>query len=608
MTKKDMRTKEKIRETYVGRATACDATLARLRQRGRGFVAGEIATFVAAMGFVVLYTLVEWGVWPLVMAAICLVLYVAIRQIDVKNDRAIYHEEALREVNLREVAYLDGDFGRLDDGSQYADAHHPFTVDLDVFGPQSLFHRINRTVTMGGSQCLARQLASVDDHSQRASSVEELAAADLWRADFMAIGHDGALDTDALQRALHELQGLKVAGFLASAFTLWACRASIAVLIVTSMLAIGGFVPAIVPIFWGTMQLFAVLFLASGALKAINKVVEGLLKPLRGFILLIHLIEKMPHETPETRARHMLIEGASPLIKELEAILRGIDHHSTMMGPLFMDALYCGGLLLVRRFLQWQKYVAPLMEGWITTVSEVDMLVSMATFCHNEPQATWAEVVDADGVVYEARGLWHPFLGEKAVHNDFTLASEHYYIVTGANMAGKSTFLRALGVNYILAMNGMPVFADSLRVSRFRLFSSMRTTDDLAHGISYFNAELLRLKQLMEFCKQPSAEASPQPKHTLVILDEILKGTNSLDKLNGSRLFLEAVAQLPVTGVIATHDLELSKMASTYPEKFHNYCFEIQLGTNVTYSYKVTEGVARNQNATFLLGELLRQI
>lgn len=608
MTENRIRTKEEIRATYAERMAKCDAMLVRLRQRGRGFVTGEIATFVAAVGFVVLYTLVEWGVWPLLLAVICLVLYVAIRQIDVKNDRAIHHEEALREVNAREVAYLDGDFGRLGDGSQYVDAHHSFTVDLDIFGPQSLFHRINRTVTMGGSQCLAQQLSSVADNSPRALAVEELAAADLWRADFMAIGHDGQLDTDALRRALHELRGLKVAGFLASRVTLWGCRASIGVLLVTSVLAVLGFVPSIVPIFWGVMQLFVVLFLASGALKAINKVVEGLLKPLRSFIQLIQLIESMPRQTAEMRARHMLLDGSLPMIRELEAILRGIDHHSTMMGPLFMDALYCGGMLLVRRFVQWQKYVAPLMEGWIDAVSKVDMLVSMATFRYNEPQATRAEVVDGDAVVYEARGLWHPFLGEKAVRNDFSLSSRHYYIVTGANMAGKSTFLRALGVNYILAMNGMPVFADSLRVSRFRLFSSMRTTDDLAHGISYFNAELLRLRQLLEFCKQPSTEANGLPVNTLVILDEILKGTNSLDKLNGSRLFLEAVAQLPVTGVIATHDLELSKMADTYPERFHNYCFEIQLGSHVTYSYKVTEGVARNQNATFLLGELLRQI
>ena len=226
-----------------------------------------------------------------------------------------------------------------------------------------------------------------------------------------------------------------------------------------------------------------------------------------------------------------------------------------------------------------------------------DYLAAMGTFRFNEPKAATAEVVDEDKVVYEAKGLYHPFLGDKAVRNDFTVSDGEYYIVTGANMAGKSTFLRSVGVNYILAMNGLPVFAESLRVSAFNLFTSMRTTDDLSRGISYFNAELLRLRQLLDSCRQA--------RRTLIILDEILKGTNSLDKLNGSRLFLEAVAELPVTGIIATHDLELSKMEDERPDRFHNWCFEIGLADNITYTYKITRGVARNQNATFLLKGIL---
>lgn len=141
----------------------------------------------------------------------------------------------------------------------------------------------------------------------------------------------------------------------------------------------------------------------------------------------------------------------------------------------------------------------------------------------------------------------------------------------------------------------MPVAADSLRLSRFNLFTSMRTTDDLTRGISYFNAELLRLEQLVNYCDEHP--------HTLIVLDEILKGTNSADKLNGSRMFLEYISQREVTGIIATHDLELSRIADEQPERFDNWCFEIELGAAVTYSYKITRGVARNQNATFLLKE-----
>ena len=262
-------------------------------------------------------------------------------------------------------------------------------------------------------------------------------------------------------------------------------------------------------------------------------------------------------------------------------------------------------------------------------MSELDAMVSMADFRYNHPEATDAQMIDERLVVFEAKNLYHPFLGAKAVKNDFCIDDGNYYIVTGANMAGKSTFLRSLGINYILAMAGMPVFADTLRISRFRLFSSMRTSDDLTHGISYFNAELLRLEQLVQFCKggsqdgQASLASQGEPAsqgdslRTLIILDEILKGTNSVDKLKGSRLFLESIAQLPVSGVVATHDLELSKMEQTHDlsslkddslhGRFHNYCFEIDLGLDVTYTYKIQRGVAKNQNATFLLKKLIEQ-
>ena len=152
----------------------------------------------------------------------------------------------------------------------------------------------------------------------------------------------------------------------------------------------------------------------------------------------------------------------------------------------------------------------------------------------------------------------------------------------------------------------MPVFAEELKISAFRLFSSMRTSDDLAHGISYFNAELLRLQQLINYCKPAASDGSAQ-QGTLLILDEILKGTNSLDKLNGSRMFLKAITGYPVSGIIATHDLELSKMAGE-DDRFHNCCFEIELGQKVTYSYKITDGVAANQNATYLLRSILNDV
>ncbi len=583
---------------YTEKERQLAGEIAQLKQKSRLFVAGQIVFFLLFLAFLVLYTLVSWGVLPLVLSAVSLALYALVRLMDVKNDEQVHRFSNLRKVYLHELSYLKGDFSCFDDGERYVDAHHPFTFDLDVFGKDSLFQRINRTVTTGGSDWLAAQLSSVANRSARADAVDELAVMEPWRATFMALGADGRIDSALIRQALQEIKSLQIPTFAAKRWTFVLAWLLIVGLFAAVVASVAGLVNAQLPLWWGILHFFGVFFVCSGACKVISKVVDKLHAQLQVYVKLIRKVsETTTFTTPQNASIVNVLQGARQSFDQLNDILNGLDRRGNILGLFLMDALFLSDYFLVRRFLRWQRQYLGQVPVWIDAISEMDGLVSMATFRYNEPQAGRAEVAASEEMVYEAVGLYHPFLGAKAVRNDFTLQHRHYYIITGANMAGKSTFLRALGINYILAMNGMPVFATSLRVSAYSLFSSMRTTDDLAHGISYFNAELLRLKQLLTACQHNA--------QTLIILDEILKGTNSADKLNGSRLFLQAVSALPVTGVIATHDLELSKMEG---ERFHNYCFEIALGQDVTYSYKITPGVARNQNATFLLRDILETL
>lgn len=583
---------------YTEKERQLAGEIAQLKQKSRLFVAGQIVFFLLFLAFLVLYTLVSWGVLPLVLSAVSLVLYALVRLMDVKNDEQVHRFSSLRKVYLHELSYLKGDFSCFDDGERYVDAHHPFTFDLDVFGKDSLFQRINRTVTTGGSDRLAAQLSSVANRSARADAVDELASMEPWRATFMALGADERIDSALIRQALQEIKSLQIPTFAAMRWTFVLAWLLIVGLFAAVGASVAGLVSAQLPLWWGILHFFCVFFVCSGACRVISKAVDKLHAQLQVYVELIRQVsETTTFTTPQNAAIVNVLQGARQSFDQLNDILNGLDRRGNILGLFLMDALFLSDYFLVRRFLRWQRQYLGQVPVWIDAISEIDSLVSMATFRYNEPQAGRAEVAASEEMVYEAVGLYHPFLGAKAVRNDFTLQHRHYYIITGANMAGKSTFLRALGINYILAMNGMPVFATSLRVSAYSLFSSMRTTDDLAHGISYFNAELLRLKQLLTACQHNA--------QTLIILDEILKGTNSADKLNGSRLFLQAVSALPVTGVIATHDLELSKMEG---ERFHNYCFEIALGQDVTYSYKITPGVARNQNATFLLRGILETL
>lgn len=582
-----------LKTYYQERSDALRTEAVALRRQARRFVVAELVSFFAAAACAVASFLTAWG-WPLIAAAVVAALaYLWTRSRDARSSVRLEECEAWLRVYDGELAALDGDFSHFDDGRRYADASHPFTTDLDVFGPQSLFQRMNRTVTLGGSDHLAallaeRRVPSVAEVQARRDAIRELAEAETRRMTFMA---QEQVDTASMLRALEDVSSIHIPRFAGSMLAL-----------VLAVLLVGGFYTLLTAAIlgltgagsmmtWAVLEVLVASLLFARPLLLTKRATEGILRQLKVYERLMELV-------PET-------SEAAPAFSSLTSIVASIDRRNEFW-ILISNTLFMADLFIVRRFLDWKGRYMPRLPEWIAAVSRYDALVSLATFHFNHPEATEAVVVEATDIVFEADGLWHPFLGKEAVRNDFLLADGHYYIITGANMAGKSTFLRSVGINVLLARVGLPVFADHLRCSPFAFFTSMRTSDDLAHGISYFNAELLRLQQLLEAVKAPAAAAAGTSSHTLIILDEILKGTNSLDKLNGSRLFLEAVSALPVTGIVATHDLELSRMAEEHPGRFHNYCFEIQLSDHVVYTYRITPGVARNQNATYLLRQLLK--
>ena len=592
---------------YKKRITELVQTISSLRAKSRIFVMAEVLSFAVSIGFVVLFTVLDDASWTLGVALCVLFLYFYIRNLDTKNDRKIADASALKLVYEKEVAYQTGDYTKFDAGERYLQPTHPFTFDLDVFGQGSLFQRINRTISSGGSDYLAESLsgkweslptAELLKHiEQRVEAIGELAGNEPFLSQFKAQGAEKPIDTAAVKEAFGSIHALQIPSYFANPTFRTLLYANLVGFYLSIFLSIGNFVPAFLPLWWGIFNFFLATFCTHKYIKLVNEAISKLKDQVRGYVNMASLIEKQSFTAAHLCELKANLSGAMASFGQLERILQKIDNRSNEIGIVLFN---CFGLLditIIRHFLRWQRTYEPITDQWIGASSIFDALVSMATFRLNEDKAEEATVVGDNEVSYKARSIYHPFLGEKAVRNNFDIQNHEYYIITGANMAGKSTFLRTLGVNYILAMNGLPVFAEEMRVSVFRLFTNMRTTDDLTHGISYFNAELLRLKQLIA-----SLDLNVP---SLIILDEILKGTNSLDKLNGSRLFLEYISERNVTGVIATHDLELSKLEDENPQRFHNYSFEIELGTDVTYTYKIGRGVARNQNATFLLKQIL---
>ncbi|MBF1450578.1 MutS-related protein [Prevotella pallens] len=596
-----------LNELYKKQIVELTQTIYRLRTKSRVFVITEILSFAVSIAFVVMFTVLNNASWTLGVALCVLFLYFYIRNLDTKNDRDIADALALKLTYEKEIAYQEGDYTKFDTGERYLQPTHPFTFDLDIFGQGSLFQRINRTISSGGSDYLAECLAGkwetlsttelLKNIKQRAEAIEELAKNEPFLSQFKAQGVEKTIDTTAIRKAFSSIHTLQIPSYFANRTFRTLIYANLTGFYLSIFLSIANFVPTFLPIWWGIFNFFLATLCCHKYIKLVNEVISKLKNQVHGYVNMATLIDKQSFTATHLCELKNNLSGAMESFGQLERILQKIDNRSNEIGIVLFN---CFGLLditIIRHFLRWQHTYEPITDQWIYASSTFDALVSMATFRLNEDKAQQATIVNSNKVSYKAHNIYHPFLGEKAVRNNFDIQNHEYYIITGANMAGKSTFLRTLGVNYILAMNGLPVFAEEMYVSVFRLFTNMRTTDDLTHGISYFNAELLRLKQLI---------ASLDPNvPSLIILDEILKGTNSLDKLNGSRLFLEYISKRNVTGVIATHDLELSKLEDENPQRFHNYSFEIELGTNVTYTYKIGRGVAKNQNATFLLKQIL---
>ena len=658
-----------IKENYQQYVSRYASEVAALKRKNTGFITGELLAFGGILAFLICYFAIDGDTQNYLMgAALCLIAYLGIRRLDDKNKEKIEHLSALLKVYQDEIKAWKGDFSPFETGDSYQNPQHPYSFDLDVFGKSSLFNRICRTITSGGSEALARNLTretplSLEDIKRRRDLQKELAGeGENWRMEFLALGEKNRsqtvngkmkkIDSAAVVDAMQKVSKMEVPAWFGSPISLVIGWLLIIGVIGSVILSICDMVSVNFALWWVLVQYMVVFFVCKQTLDKIDSNGGKLRHQLIAYAQILQLINRRNFHSELGKEMQDSLADALPSFAQLEKILKGYDRRGNFLGLFFTDAFMLSDFFLVRSFLKWKNTYMVKMEEWMHIISEMDAMVSMADFRYNHPEAEEAEFVsgspEADTesdvsesivsesdvsenaeigspeIVFEGKNLYHPFLGAKAVKNDFTIKDDNYYIITGANMAGKSTFLRSLGVNYILAMAGMPVFADQLKISRFRLFSSMRTTDDLTHGISYFNAELIRLEELLKFCKESaegkfckeSAEGKFYKKsiagnkeslRTLIILDEILKGTNSLDKLNGSRKFLEAIAKQPVSGIIATHDLELSKMENDASGKFHNYCFEIDLGTDVTYTYKIQKGVARNQNATFLLNKILEK-
>ncbi|MDR0422533.1 MAG: hypothetical protein LBH72_05940 [Proteiniphilum sp.] len=565
----------------------------------------KLLFFAAGVSLAVAAFRSEWdGTAGFAVAALSFVIFFLLcKRDELYLHKRAYHE-ALNDVYAGEISFLNGDYRPFDDGERFIDRKHPYSYDMDVFGENSIYHMMNRTVTPEAASVLAEKLSSIPDSGEeiaaRQESLAELSRMEGFRHRFMAVckGFDG----EGGDCARISADGGNSNSLLTSKAGLVLICISITLSLASGLLARLGGVPWSLPASLFVMQLFVPMIFA----KELNRIGADM-----GFLhknTLIHarLLDVVYNETfdagrnREVKEKLFGVHNSREALRELSSLLKKFDQRHNAYILVLLNGFFLRDLFLLRRFYRWKEAYLHHIRSWIGALAEMEARVSQATYMFNLPGFTRPVIAEDADALIDASGLGHPFIPEeKRVDNDIRIGKRIFLIVTGANMAGKSTFLRTVGANYILAVNGMNVCASKFVFSLFNLFSSMRNTDDLSSGTSYFKAELERMRELIRYCRSH--------RHTLIILDELLKGTNSRDKLDGSILFLKKMTELPVTGIIATHDLALAELENELPALFQNSCFEISLSEEEQYSYKIQRGVSRNLNATFLLQVILSE-
>lgn len=565
------------------------------------FWVGSIRLTIAIAAIVGTYLL--WGNTSMVISTL-LVFVVAFLALMKYHNRLFIKKSYCEQQILNaqnELKGIDYDFSAFDGAPEKTDAEHSFSLDLDLFGKRSFFQSINRTVTSFGKDALANvfihPFENKKDIIEQQKAIEELTQKGKLLAHFRAIGQMSEADS---LNSKDFSASFKRPSILKNSI-LWKSMIYImplihilfGLLIYFDMMA-GGYYSIIY------ILTLAISFLPGKKVMQIMETFNEKSKVLDTYSKLFKIIEDENVQSDKLKNIQSQLKGvtsASAAINQLKSYHNNLTISYTFPVLLLFNPYLLWNVKYAIKVEQWTEKYKSEIEQWFGAIAEFDMLVSMGTFAFNHPDYIYPEV--ADKFTFEGKALGHPMLHrDTCVRNDVNISKTPYFLViTGANMAGKSTYLRTIGINHTLACAGVSVCAESLTFYPCRLVTNLRTADSLADNESYFFAELKRLKMIID--RLQSGE------ELFIILDEILKGTNSEDKQKGSMALMKQLISLNGNGIIATHDLLLGNLEQEYPDNVKDYRFEADITNDqLTFSYKIREGVAQNMNACFLMKKM----
>ena len=509
---------------------------------------------------------------------------------------------ALKAVNENEMASIGDRSNIYNNGSAFADDKHFYTADLDIFGSASLFQLINRAATYQGREKLANWLKAPAQREvilARQQAVKELASKNDWKLDMQArllfANNTQADQFKTLFAYLHlpvQIPGekwlrqyIKIAPFL-----LFGAIGASWFYSPISLLAIA------IAIF----NMSVLVFRGADVIKS-GFTADKIGNVLAKYAIVFKTIEaqKWQGEQLAGLAEKLKTGNTSKNIEELARLINKLSYCAIMIVGFILNVFFLWALKVTIAIEDWKRSNSQNLEESFDTVAGFEAMISLSSLAINYRDWCFAEIAGGSGYTLIAKDLAHPLINRaKRIENDYALDNTFKIdIITGSNMAGKSTFLRTIGINTVLALCGAPACASNMQVSIVTIITYMRIKDSLNESTSTFKAELDRLQMLLK--------AVDGDEKVFFLIDEMLRSTNSLDKYLGSKAVIEQLIKKNAVGIVATHDLQISELEKTHPNYVRNFNFDIQvMDGEMLFDYKIKQGECKTFNASILLRKI----
>ncbi|WP_153798351.1 MutS-related protein [Foetidibacter luteolus] len=588
-------------QAYQQNITTFENQLVSLKGKSSRIAWLRLVVFVATIVAIRL----TWGsdTWIVIGTTIAgIAIFLKLVAADADNKEEILNQERLLAISKAEVDILHHNFAARDAGTEFMPPHHLYAKDLDIFGPASLYQYINRCSSQQGKQLLAGHLLQPQPAGHiemQQEAVKDLSQRPAWCQQLLSYGMAGAI-TAATEKKL--IQWLQQPPVMAQLYWKWLAYIYPVISIGTIILFAADVIST--PAFNFILVLFfafsfslvrythPVYVLLSKAVDEVNTL-QRQLQHLENEQFNNRLIDGIKQQIKSNRAK-----TASQEILELKNILNRFDLRLNIFAFAVLNTLLLWDLRQMLALNKWKQKNGQALPHYFDAIAKLEVTASLATLAFNQPGWCYPSVT-GEHLTFSGTGIGHPLIQEnKRVYNNFAMqGAGKVVLVTGSNMGGKSTFLRSVGINTVLALAGSPVCAESFTVSHTQLMTSMRIEDNLAESTSTFYAELKKLETIIK--------AVNRGEKVFILLDEILRGTNSLDRHTGSKALIQQLIQHNATAIIATHDIELAKLQQNFPAAITNYHFDVQVANGELYfDYKLKEGICQSLNASILMKKI----